>query len=135
MPILQSINGQFYDVPDRDADKFLVPADKVEETLRTAGITQPQQQPCCAPAGPTPAVVIYVAGDQPPQILMTRAGMEPQNQVQAYHHHHHGHHHHGHGLGWWGLAAGMALGAAAAASYNNYYNYRNYFNYYGGGGW
>jgi hypothetical protein len=139
MPILQSINGQFYQVPDDEADKCLVPADKVEETLRAAGIVQQQQQqPCCAPGGAAgaPSVIIYVMGDQPPQIMTAGQGVGPQNQVQAYGHHHHhghhhGHHHHGGGL-WWGLA-GLALGAAAAASYNNYYNYRNYYNYYGGG--
>ena len=37
MAILQSNNGQFYQVPDEEAEKFLVPADKVEETLRAAG--------------------------------------------------------------------------------------------------
>lgn len=132
MPILQSINGQFYQVPDAEADKCLVPADKVEETLRAAGIVQ--QQPCCAPGGATstPSVVIYVMGDQPPSIMT----MGPQGQVQGYHGGHHGphghHHHSGPGAAWWGLA-GLALGAAAAASYNNYYNYRNYYNYYGGG--
>jgi len=103
MPILQSINGQFYQVPDEEADKCLVPADKVEETLRAAGIVQQQPpQPCGVPGGAAgaPSVIIYVMGNQPPRIMMAGQGVGPQNQVQAYHGGHHGHpggHHHDHG--------------------------------------
>ena len=61
MVILRSIDGHFYQIPDKEAGKFLVPADKVEETLRAAAPQGPQQ-PMAAPQG---------------------AG-----QVQAYHWHH-----------------------------------------------
>ena len=154
MAILQSINGQFYQIPDEEAEKFLVPADKVEETLRGAGVAQQQQQqPCCAPGaqpgmqpgmqpgGPmplsTPSVIIYVGGGGPPRVMQAGAG--PQGQVQAYHDGHHGGGGHGggwHGGGWAGFGVGLGLGALAAASYpnyNNYYNYQNYMNQYGGG--
>ncbi|MCX6897710.1 MAG: hypothetical protein NT105_03340 [Verrucomicrobia bacterium] len=141
MAILQSNNGQFYQVPDEEAEKFLVPADKVEETLRAAGAAQqPQhQQACCAPGAPAggpmrleaSTVVIYVGGSGPPHVMQAGAG--PQGQVQAYDGRRgHGGHHGGGGWGWWGFGTGLALGAAAA-SYNNYSNYQNYNNY--GGGW
>ena len=146
MPILQSINGQFYQLPDEEAEKFLVPADKVEETLRAAGVAQqqpqqPQQPPACAPgAGPmtldASTVIIYVGGGGPPRIMQGAPG--PQGQVQAYGHPgghgggHHGGGHHGGGGAWWGVETGLAtLGAIAASSYNNYYNYQNYQNHYG----
>ena len=148
MAILQSINGQFYQIPDEDAEKFLVPADKVEETLRGAGVVQQsqQQQPCGAPGAPgaqpggpmalnTPSVIIYVGGGGPPQVMQAGAG--PQGQVQAYHGGPHGGGGHGggwHGGGWAGFGIGVGLGALAAASYpnyNNYYNYQNYMNHYG----
>lgn len=143
MAILQSNNGQFYQVPDEEAEKFLVPADKVEETLRTTGVAQQPQhpQPCCAPGAPAGApmrldastVIIYVGGSGPPHVMQAGAG--PQGQVQGYAGHGgrggHGGHHGGGGWGWWGFGTGLALGAAAA-SYNNYSNYQNYNNY---GGW
>ena len=132
MAILKSNNGQFYQVPDEEAEKFLVPADKVEETLRAAGVAQQpqqpqqpqQQQPCCAPSAPAggprvidaSTVVIHVGGGGPPRVMQAGAG--PQGQVQAYHDEHRG----GHGGGgWWGFGLG----------YNNYYNYQNYMNHYG----
>ena len=103
MAILKSNNGQFYQVPDEEAEKFLVPADKVEETLRAAGVAQQpqQQQPCCAPGAPAggpraidaSTVVIHVGGGGPPRVMQAGAG--PQGQVQAYHDGHRG----GHGGG------------------------------------
>ena len=58
MPLMKSIDGRLYNVPDEDAAQYLIPADKVAETLKGAGVG--------APAGP---------GQAPQQ-----AG-----QVQAYH--------------------------------------------------
>jgi hypothetical protein len=137
MAILQSIDGRFYQVPDDEADKFLVPADKVEETLRAAGAAQPQQTTPAAPiaggiplnAGPGP-VIIYVGGGGMPMAPGAQPMGAPAEQVQAYAHHHHGHHHHGHHGhhggwgGWWG-----GWGGGWGGCYNNYYNYRNYYNY------
>jgi hypothetical protein len=144
MAILQSIDGRFYQLPDDEADKFLVPADKVEETLRAVGAAQPQQAAPAAPAaGGIPVgsgsgpVIIYVVGGgagapgggmpmgAPQQMGGPQQMGAPADQVQAYahHHHHHGHHggHHG---GWWG-----GWGGGWGGCYNNYYNYRNYYNY------
>ncbi|MCX6899393.1 MAG: hypothetical protein NT105_11905 [Verrucomicrobia bacterium] len=136
MAILQSIDGRFYQVPEDEAEKFLVPADKVEETLRASGAAQPQAAaapgPCGAPmsTGGSSPVIIYIVGGG------GQSGMEPQpmgagpqgqqmgapmgQQVQAYAHH--GGHHGGHWGGWGGGWGGY---------YNNYSNYRNYSNYYG----
>jgi len=139
MAILQSIDGRFYQVPEEEAEKFLVPADKVEETLRAAGATQPQAAAPAAGCAPTgrpmnagaPSVVIICGGGGggapqgmpmggPQQQQPMGACQQGQQQVQAYAHHGgHGGHHGGHwGHGWGGF-------------YSNYYNYSNYSNYYG----
>ena len=73
MVILRSIDGRFYQIPDEEAGKFLVPADKVEATLRAAA---PQGMPMGGPQQ-SPAA--------PPAL----------GQVQAYHWHHGPH-------WWWG---------------------------------
>ena len=62
MALMKSIDGRLYNMPDENAAKYLIPADKVAETLKEAGLQ--------APAG---------AGPASPQ-----AG-----QVQAYHWDHH----------------------------------------------
>jgi len=41
--ILQSIDGKFYEIPDVEVAKYLIPADKVQETLRTLGAAPGQQ--------------------------------------------------------------------------------------------
>ena len=64
MPLMKSIDGRLCNVPDEDAAQYLIPADKVAETLKAAGVG--------APAG---------AG---------QAAQQP-GQVQAYHWGHHYH--------------------------------------------
>ena len=64
MALMKSIDGRLYNMPDENVAKYLVPPDKVAETLKEAGLQ--------APAG---------AGPASPQ-----AG-----QVQAYHWDHHDH--------------------------------------------
>ena len=145
MAILQSIDGRFYQVPDDEADKFLVPADKVEETLRACGAAQPQAAAApaagCIPAGSGQApVIIYIVGgggrgDRGPQPMGAGPQEQPMGapmgqQVQAYAHHGgHGGHHGGHWGGHWGGWGGW--GGGWGGCYNNYSNYRNYSNYYG----
>ncbi|MBI5396142.1 MAG: hypothetical protein HZA91_12670 [Verrucomicrobia bacterium] len=143
MAILQSIDGRFYQIPDDEADKCLVPADKVEETLRAAGAAQPQA--AAAPgAGGMPVgtaqgpVIIYVVGGGggapgggmpmgpgPQQQMGAPMG---QQQVQAYAHHHHGHHggHHGGWGGWGGGWGGWGGGWGGCTPYSNYSNYSNW---------
>ncbi|MBI5684344.1 MAG: hypothetical protein HZC54_04630 [Verrucomicrobia bacterium] len=125
MAILQSMDGRFYQIPDEDAEKFLVPADKVEETLGAMRAAQPQAAaPAAAGGAPAsgpmnaaaPSVIIVVGGGEPQGMPMSGAQqpMAGSGQVQAYGW---GHHHH-HRPPWWGC-------------YNNYYNYSNYYNHYG----
>jgi hypothetical protein len=63
MALMRSIDGRLYNVPDEEAAKYLIPAEKVAETLKQAGLQGP-----------------------------TEAGPQEAGQVQAYgwHGHHHG---------------------------------------------
>ena len=66
MAILRSVDGKFYEVPDKDLEKFEVPADQVREKLGDnvqAGGGAP------GPGGPgggagNAQVVIQILGDQ-----------------------------------------------------------------------
>ncbi len=149
MAILQSIDGRFYQVPEDEAEKFLVPADKVEETLRASGAAQPQAAaapgPCGAPmstGGQAPVIIYIVGGGGQGGMGPQPMGAGPQEQqmgapmgqqVQAYAHHGghggHGGGHGGHGGHWGGW--GGHWGGGWGGCYNNYSNYRNYSNYYG----
>jgi hypothetical protein len=100
MAVMRSVDGRLFNVPDEEAPKYLIPAAKVAETLRAAGIS--------APMGAMP-------------------GQAAPGQVQAYGHHgHHGHHggHHGHHGGGFG---GLFIGGYP--NYNNYQNYTNFFGF------
>jgi hypothetical protein len=98
MALMKSIDGRLYNVPDEQAARFLIPADKVADTLKAAGLDAPS------------------AAGQP-------AGQE--GQVQAYGHHHH-HHHCGPRWGWGGGWGGFVV-AAPYNNYYNYQNYYNYY--------
>lgn len=123
MVILRSIDGRFYQIPDEEEGQFLVPADKVEETLRASGAAQLQAAaqgagcvPMRGPMGASAPTVVIVAGGSTPQGMpmggpQQPAAVQPEpSQVQAYHWHHERPH------WWWG-------------GYYNYYNYYNYVNY------
>jgi len=58
MPILQAVDGKFYDVPDDKAAAFEVPREKVKDLLESSGAMTPQGGP---DAGPGPE-----AGGAPP---------------------------------------------------------------------
>jgi len=97
MSLMKSIDGRLYNVPDEEAAKFLIPADKVAETLKAAGIEAPASG---------------------------QAGQQTGGQVQAYHHGGWGGHHHG---GWGGGWGGFVVAPYSNYSnYSNYGNYRNY---------
>ena len=49
MAILRSVDGKFFDVPDKELDKFEVPAEQVKELLGAAG-----QMGEAGPAAPMP---------------------------------------------------------------------------------
>jgi hypothetical protein len=60
--ILRSIDGKFYEIPDVEVAQYLIPADKVQETLRAispppsqqAGMVQAYHGPPPPPFGPGP---------------------------------------------------------------------------------
>ncbi len=85
MPILQAMDGRFYDVPDEQAAQYEVPRDKVKELLDKAGVPAPSsgQMP---PQGPGPqgggyptigAPTIAGPGGGPP-VLVQIFGAPPQ---------------------------------------------------------
>ncbi|MCX7825913.1 MAG: hypothetical protein N2689_10185 [Verrucomicrobiae bacterium] len=57
--ILRSIDGKFYQIPDVEAAQYLIPADKVQETLRAAGAF-------CQQSGTTGLVRAYHGPPPPP---------------------------------------------------------------------
>lgn len=97
MSLMKSIDGRLYNVPDEQAAKYLIPADKVAEVLKEAGLP--------APAG---------AG----------TASQEAGQIKAYSHHGgHGGHHGGHHGGWGGWGGFVV---APYSNYSNYGNYRNF---------
>ena len=72
MAILRSVDGKFYEVPDDQLDKFLVPEDKVKEKLAEAGGPAPEggaggpgpMGPPPMPAG-TPTILVQIFGAVP----------------------------------------------------------------------
>jgi hypothetical protein len=98
MAVLKGIEERFYQIPDEELAKYLIPADQVGEVLRKAGVCSAppaqQQQPMAAPQG------------QP----------MPQGQVQAYGRDHDDRHH-GHG------GPGIYFNYQ---NYSNYSNYANW---------
>ena len=96
MSLMKSIDGRLYNVPDEQAVRFLIPADKVADTLKAAGID-------ASASG--------------------QAGQQGGGQVQAYSHHHGGHHC---GGGWGGGWGGGFVIAQPYNNYSNYQNYQNY---------
>ncbi len=51
MPILQAMDGKFYDLPDDKAAAFEVPREKVKELLESSGALAPQAGPGPGPGG------------------------------------------------------------------------------------
>jgi hypothetical protein len=72
MAIVQSVDGKFFEVPDDKLEKYAVPADKVKDLLKQAGVGPtakggPQGGPQGGPGGAkgggaSPQVVIHVSG-------------------------------------------------------------------------
>jgi hypothetical protein len=61
MPLLQSMEGKYYDVPEDQATAFEIPRDKVKDVLTKAGLPAPQG----GPGGgrrPTPPAGLPVGG-------------------------------------------------------------------------
>jgi len=94
MSLMKSIDGRLYNVPDEQAARFLIPADKVADTLKAAGIEAPASG---------------------------QAGQQGGGQVQAYSHHggHHGHHG-GWGGGWGGVIMAPYYNYSNYSNYRNY---------------
>ncbi len=62
MAILRSVDGQFYEIPDDQLSRFLVPEDKVKEKLQEAGGPGPGGGPPPGMGGGGAPVVIQVFG-------------------------------------------------------------------------
>lgn len=67
MAILRSLDGQFYEIPDDQVAKFLIPAEKVKEKLEGAGapMVPPEGPPSDAgpgPGGPPPTILVQIFG-------------------------------------------------------------------------
>lgn len=80
MAILKSADGRFYDVPDKDAEKYVIPAEQVRDRLDAAGISPPTGG---GPAGDSATIVIKVLGGS---VSGPKRGGVPA--VAAYHHCH-----------------------------------------------
>ena len=80
MPVLQAMDGKFYDIPDDQASEFEVPREKVKELLEKSGAPAaqgapgPAQGPGQMPGGqgpgpgqgaPPPSVLVQIYGAQP----------------------------------------------------------------------
>ncbi|MCX6897709.1 MAG: hypothetical protein NT105_03335 [Verrucomicrobia bacterium] len=98
MPVMKSIDGRLYNMPDENAAKFLIPMDKVAETLKEAGLQAPEG------AGPSGQVQAYGG------------------------HGGHGGHHGGGGWWGFGAGLALGAAAASSYNnYSNYRNYSNYY--------
>jgi hypothetical protein len=82
MAILKSADGRFYDIPDKDTEKYVIPADQVRDRLDAAGISPPTGGG--GPAGDSATIVIKVLGGA---VSVPQRGGMPA--VAAYNHHCH----------------------------------------------
>jgi len=111
MAIVRGLDGQFYEIPDDQLKKFLVPADKVNEKLKSAGGTgEPSYPPPTGggEGGGAPTIVVHLhshgAGGPPPgagappgaQAPMAGGEVSPYNWHNHHWHNHHWHNHHWH---------------------------------------
>jgi hypothetical protein len=87
MAILRSLDGQFYEVPDDQLAKYLIPADKVKEKVQGTGEDPgPPPNDPGPPSGGPPPIVVQIYGAAPPSGSAgppTAAGA-PGGEVQPY---------------------------------------------------
>jgi hypothetical protein len=112
MAILQGLDGKYYEVPNDQLAKFLIPDDKVKEKLVACGEDLgPPPPPSSMPTTGSPSVVVQIygsggpmagpaagPGSPPPEEAVGAAG-----EVMAYSahwHNHHWHNHHWHNHHW-----------------------------------
>src|SRR5262245_2258650 len=74
MGILRALDGRFYEIPDEQMAKFLIPGDKVKERLQAAGI---QAQPAGGGGPPRGSQGGPPPGGYPQGAEMPGAGVEP----------------------------------------------------------
>jgi hypothetical protein len=90
MAILRSVDGQFYEIPDDQLSKYLVPADKVKEKLGAAGADAgppPDGGPPPSGGGPGPAIIVQIYGAHMPPSGPPPEGAasgQPSAEVQPY---------------------------------------------------
>jgi hypothetical protein len=68
MAILRSVDGQYYEVPDDQLARYLIPADKVKEKVQTGGGEDPGPPDPGPPGagGPGPTVLVQIYGTSAP---------------------------------------------------------------------
>jgi hypothetical protein len=68
MAILRSLDGQFYEVPDDQLAKFLIPADKVKEKVQSSSEDPgpPSNDPGPPGGGQGPAIIVQIYGASVP---------------------------------------------------------------------
>lgn len=68
MAVLRSVDGKFYEIPDKEVEKYLIPEDKVKEKLQAAGAPAmpPSEPPPSGPPGAGAAtIVVQIYGATP----------------------------------------------------------------------
>ena len=93
MAILRSLDGRFFEIPDDQVDRFLIPADQVKAKLDAAGTTQSGPPPASSGpppgpgGGPPPLMVLQIFSPSagPPSAPPPMGGEQPAGaEVQPY---------------------------------------------------
>src|SRR5271165_3581369 len=67
MAILRSLDGKFYEIPDEQVAKFLIPADKVKDKVQSAPAEGGQPEDLGPPPpGGSPAIIVQIYGATAP---------------------------------------------------------------------
>jgi hypothetical protein len=93
MAILRSLDGRFFEIPDDQVDRFLIPEDQVKAKLAGAGAPEAQAGPPSGgeggPPSGSPTIVVQIYGAAPgagPGAPPPTAGAPPTaaGEVQPY---------------------------------------------------
>jgi hypothetical protein len=87
MAILRSVDGQFYEIPDDQLPKFLIPADKVKEKVQGTGEDPGPPPGDAPPPGSGPAIIVQIYGASVPPsggAPPPTTGAAPTSEVQPY---------------------------------------------------
>jgi hypothetical protein len=92
MAILRSVDGRFFEIPDDQVEKYLIPADKVKQKLESSGAPMvppseggPDGDPGPLSGAPTIVVQVYGASAAPGAPPPTGSGVPVSGgEVQPY---------------------------------------------------